>query len=156
MELSHKVVIKMSSAYWDHIRQFHYQGPVWELPNGKQLTLDYQAVSLLMDLLKQGSGDCFLHNNQAQRGVGVTHTDALWARYDGERVFFEMFRSYPKTDSDLMQVPGMVPVQDPEMDPNEVFWSQWEPDYTTSVTWQWLPAELATHLSEPEAYRKEN
>jgi len=139
-------------GYLGHIRQYHYRGPVWELSNGRQLSLDYGAVSLLMDLLKQGSGDCMLHQKKGSKSdrSAITHTDTLWARYDGERVFFEMFRSHPKNDSDVMMSPGGSPGQNPggsSMDPTELFWSMWDPDYSTSVTWQWTPSELKDSLS---------
>lgn len=54
-------------------------GPVWELPNGVQLRLDYRAVSLLMELLKAGKGNCFLNQRQGDSRKGtVTHGRALY------------------------------------------------------------------------------
>jgi len=138
-------------GFWaQQANRFQNQGPVWEIPNGKQMRLDYKAVSILNDLLgSQEGGEIHLQQiyyRKADRSA--TMCDTIFVRADGERLFFEYLRCYPRSDSDLMEMPGGFPApNDPGMTHYERFRMVWEPDYSTSVTWEWTPDELKEHLT---------
>ena len=136
-------------GYWDTMGRLNPPpGPTWELENGKQIRLDYRAVSLIMEWLKQGGGNLFIQQRKGNRSKGeVWSCDTLWMEFDGERIFFEHFTSYPKSDSDLMDGGGFPSPNDRPVDATERFWMLWDPDYSTSVTWEWTPGELESHLA---------
>jgi hypothetical protein len=136
-------------GFWSNMANRIPPGPIWELPNGKQLKLDYKAVSVLHELAESsGGGETQLQMNYYSKETQrPSMAEVVWLHSDTERIFCEYFVAYARSDADLMELPGGFPApNDPDITAKERWEMVWQADWSTSMTWEWTIEELKHSL----------